>query len=134
MTRCVKVQRRRTRACIGELTERLFVENREIIGPVFGGADLGFQFTAHNEATEVWAIVETTQGTTLFDDVAGLDRVVTHHVIIRFLPGISAETWLRLDDGRRLDILSVANIDERSEFLEILAAESGLNTQAGSGL
>jgi head-tail adaptor len=116
------------------MTERLLIENRVLTPPDSGVASAGFTFTAHNEATEVWAIVETTQGSTLFDDVAGLDRVVTHNIIIRHLDGISAETWLRLSDGRRLDILSVANLDERTEFLEILAAESGLNTQAASGL
>ena len=53
---------------------------------------------------------------------------------MRFLDGVSAETWLRLNDGRRLDIIAVANLDERSKFLEIMCAESGLNTQAASGL
>jgi head-tail adaptor len=134
MARCERIQRRRARACIGEMSERIFVENRVLDPPDFGTMDSGFTFTAHESATEVWAVVETTQGTTLFDDVAGLDRVVTHHIVIRKITGVSAETWLRLVDGRRLDILSVANLDERDEFLEIMAAESGLNTQAGSGL
>lgn len=134
MAKCVKAKRRRLRACIGEMKERLFVENRELVIPNSGFADAGFSFTAHESATEVWAIVETTQGSTLFDEVAGLDRTVTHHIIFRFLTGISAETWLRLDDGRRLDILSIANVDERSEFLEIMASDTGLNTKAGSGL
>lgn len=134
MAKCVKAQRRRMRACIGDLSERLLIENRVLTPPSSGVASAGFTFSAHNEATEVWAVVETTQGTTLFDDVAGLDRTVTHHIIIRWLDGISAETWLRLDDGRRLDILSVADLDERGTFLEILAAETGLNTQAASGL
>lgn len=134
MARCERKARRRLRACIGEMKERIFVENRVLEPPDSGFASASFTFTAHESATEVWAIVETTAGTTSFDDVTGLDRNVTHKIVFRHLDGITAETWLRLDDGRRLDILEVADADERSEFMEILAAESGINTQAVGGL
>ena len=134
MAKCVKLHRRDARACIGDLSERIFLENRQQTAPDFGSVDADFAFAAHESATEVWALVETMSGTTRFDDVAGLDRTVTHKVVIRYLAGVSAEVWLRLEDGRRLDILAVANLDERGKFLEILAAESGLNTQAASGL
>ena len=134
MAHCVQIHRRDMRACIGDLSERLFIENRTQDAPDFGAVDAAFTFSAHESATEVWALVETTAGSTLFDEVAGLDRNITHRVIIRWIAGVSAETWLRLVDGRRLDILNVANLDERGKFIEIQAAESGLNTRAAAGL
>lgn len=133
MADCVRKKRRRLRGCIGEMKERIFVENRVMDSPDFAMGAANFTFSAHESAAEVWAIVETVSGSTTFDEVTGLDRNITHSVIFRWISGISAETWLRLDDGRRLDILTVSNADERSEFIEIQAAEAGLNTQAVSG-
>ena len=53
MAKCVSVKRRRLRACVGEMKERLFVENRELEPPNLGDLQADFTFTAHESATEV---------------------------------------------------------------------------------
>ena len=134
MPKLERAIRRRKRVPVGDLSERIWVEDRELQVPAFGAADSDFAFTPHPSATRVWANIETLSGVTYFDEVAGLDRALSHRIIIRFLKGISAETWLRLADGTRLDILNVANLDERDEFLTLDCAASGRDTRKASGL
>ena len=158
MAKMEKRQRRRVRNCIGDLSELIYLESRQLQAPksswpsdTVDNVDSNFVFAPWSGATgnpgyrgftglplstevQVWANVETVSGVTLFDSVSGLERNVSHNVIIRWIEGMSSEIWLRLNNGQRLDILATSNLDERTAFIEITAALSGLNTQAASGL
>jgi head-tail adaptor len=134
MPRLVRTTRRRERVPVGDLSERIFVENRSLPTPVYGSAAEDMVFTPFEQNAQVWANVETVVGVTFFDSVAGLDRPVSHIVVMRWIEGVSAETWLRLDDGTRLDIVSVSTIDARHEFLRVQAAATGSNTQGVSSV
>ena len=129
MPRLVRANRKRERSNVGDLSEKIFVENRNLPAPALGLAASDFVFSAHESAAEVWANVESLTGVTHFDEVAGLDRSLSHRVLIRFLAGVSAETWLRLKNGTRLDIVTVTNLDERDEFLLIAASAAGSDTR-----
>lgn len=134
MPRLERATRRRQRVPVGDLSELVFIENRAHSAPAFGLASSDFEFTPHESAAKVWANVETLSGVTFFDGVAGIERPVTHKLIIRFLDGISAQTWIRLTTGIRLDIVDVTTVDERDEFLAILAAAAGKDTRPRSGV
>lgn len=112
MGRCVKVQRRKKQFCVGQMNEQIKLQNRAITSPVADGVDYGEEFTADNI---VWAWVQTVRGRTEFDST-NIERVVTHEVGIRFIEGITSETWYEFN-GEMYDIINVENIDERSEFL-----------------
>ena len=81
----------------------------------------------------MWASIETPSGETLFDSVAGNDEIVTHRVMIRYLEGVTSESWILLDDGTRLDVLATENLEERNEFISLTCQRTGPATAKASG-
>lgn len=124
MARLQRITRKRRRVPVGDLNKRVFVEDREQKAPDFAGFDAPFNFTPNKEATKIWARVQTTTGKTQFDGV-GQDRRITHIVDFRKLSGISAQTWLRLATGERLDIVDTNDLDEAGEFTRALCEATG---------
>lgn len=128
------LRRPKRQSPIGDLDTRVTVHRRRQVPPVFGSVDAAFEFTGVAGDGTVWAKVQTVTGKTIFDGVAREDRAVTHSVTIRTLAGVSAESWVLLADGTRLDVVAVQNFDERGEFLELLCEAAGLSSRAAAGL
>lgn len=122
MPRCVPIQRRRRQVCIGDLDSLITLENRAIQAPDFGTVDFEEEFTASNPP--VFALLETVRGKTFFDGV-GIEEDVTHWIYINFDSTVTAETWVKLEDGRRLDILRVEDLDERSDYMLLHCVDRG---------
>jgi head-tail adaptor len=95
------------------MEDRITLENRAIEAPEFDTVDFDETFTAPNPPA--WALVETVRGKTFFDGVS-TEEDLTHWIYINFDASVTAETWVKLEDGRRLDILRVENLDERSVY------------------
>ena len=99
-------------------------------------------FTDHGEAfTTLWqvrAAVQTlassseTGGRTQFDGL-NVNRAATHIFIIRHLDGVTAEHWV-LMGNKRYDILAVEAVDERGDFLRLVANERGAASLGGASL
>lgn len=123
MPSCVKLRRKRRQVCIGDLDELITLQDRKIT-PSSTGVDAGETFTDTNPA--IWAMVETVSGETIFDNT-NTERDVTHRFTIRFIDGITAETWISFD-GDRIDILNVEDYEERHEFLLLRASNRGVDT------
>ena len=123
MPKCVKIQRKKREPCIGDMDELITLQGRTLTPPT-AGVDATEEFADTNP--DVWALVETVSGETLFDDT-GTERDVTHTFIIRFITGVSSETWV-LFNNDRLEILSVEDLDERHEFLLLKATNRGIQT------
>lgn len=102
------------------------LQNRDIQPPVGGTPDFDLLFGGD---TPWRAIIKTPQGRTFFDGV-GLDRVVTHELCGPYLPGVTAETWVLLPDGRRLDVLRVTNCCEKDEQLTLQCTDRGIGEAA----
>ncbi len=131
MPRLIRKRRQRRRVPVGDLDTRIFVEDRVQAVPAFGFTDATLDFTEHPEAKMIWAKVETSSGNTFFDGVE-TDRSITHEVTFRHLDGITPETWLRLQDGTRLDILNIEPWDARGEFQFALCEATGVSTRAAA--
>lgn len=131
MPSLVRLKRRRRRVCIGDLDSRVRVMRRAQVPPVAGSVDAAFAFSAVETDGYVWAMIETQDGKTVFDGVA-TDRRVTHVVTIRTLAGVTATSWVLLDDGSRLDVVLVETMDERGEFMRLLCDARGSDAKAGS--
>lgn len=97
------------------------LHQRDIIAPLGGVVDFDMSFSS---PTEVQALVCTQRGSTLFDGVA-TDNPVTHSVRLDYISGVTAETWIQLADGRRLDVLDVENCCENNEVLKLLCSDKG---------
>lgn len=122
MPTCNPVRKKRRNVCIGDMEDEITLEGRAIQAPAFEDADFGETFTAPNPP--VWSLVETVTGETFFDGV-NAEEDITHWIYINFDATVTASTWVKFSDGRRLDILRVENLDERSDFMLLHCTDRG---------
>ncbi len=119
--------RKRRESEIGDLDTRIILHRRSMVAPKSGEVDLTEKF---DKAKEVWANVATSGGHTVFTE-AGTDVATTHRVIVRFDVAITSETWVELHD-RRLKIITVENLDERSQYTRMRCQDRGSKTKAAA--
>ena len=100
----------------------IILQNRNITPPLFGSINFDEEFSG--DIGPLKAIVKTPKGKTFFDGV-GIESNVTHEIIIDFVQGVTAETWV-LFSGRRMDILEVTNCCEDDEVLMLTCADRGI--------
>ncbi len=124
MPKCVTLQRKRREPCIGDLDTEIVLQDRAIAAPTTT-VDFSETFT---EAATVWAMVNTVRGKTVFD-ASNVERDVTHEFTIRFLSGVTAQTWILLN-GKRINIVDVEDFEERGEWLVLRCSERGPTSQA----
>ena len=108
------------RWCAGDLNQFINLQQRDIQPGVI---DHGQAFTT---SWTVRAAVQTltTNGALAFFDGVNTSTTPTHLFVIRYVEGVTAEHWIEFD-GRRFDILNVEPVDERREFIRIIANERG---------
>ena len=123
MANCLKIRPKKRTVCIGDMRYQIELNTRSIQAPTMGGVDFGENFTA---TETVSAAIETKNGETVFDG-SNLERVVTHRFYIRFISGITEETWINFENNL-YDILNVENLDQRSEFLLLRCTLRGPDT------
>lgn len=109
--------------CVGDLRDRILLQDRDITEPTFGDVDFGEDFSS----LQAWAKVETTAGKTFFDGV-NVDVAVSHRVTIRYDRRVTAEWFVVLDDDQRLKIIDVEDFENRHEYLVLLCTERGSTT------
>lgn len=117
----VTQNRSRRKVCAGDLRERIVLQNRDIVEPIFGETDFDEEFSGDRE---VWAKVRTVAGKTFFDGVNQVDVALTHEITIRYDESVTAETWLLFED-RRIDIIDVEDFEERHEWMVLACVERG---------
>lgn len=112
---------RHRKICIGDLNKIITLSEREITPPVFGSTNFGESFPAPRD---VWAKVKTINGRTLFNGVDA-DVALTHEITIRYDPLVTAETWVQLVNGTRLNVIDVQNFEEEDEYQVLLCNARG---------
>lgn len=120
---CNRIKKKPSLVCIGDLSSSIILQNRAISTPVGDGVDYGETFTTN---TTAWARIDTVSGETIFDDT-NTERDVTHRFYIRYIDGITSETWIEYD-SIKFDILDVENLNEEGRFLRLRAAKRGVKT------
>lgn len=99
----------------------IILQNRNIEPPVFGSSN--FDETFSGDTDPLQAMVKTPRGKTFFDGV-GTDVNITHEIVIAYVAGVTAETWV-LFKGRRIDILAVENCCEQDKVLILTCTDRG---------
>jgi SPP1 family predicted phage head-tail adaptor len=120
-----KIRVKNRGARIGDMIHYILIHTRDITVPAFGSIDFSENFTGVTS----WASIATPRGKTVFDDV-GQEIDVTHVLRIRYDVAVTNQTYIQLEDGRRLKILAVENLDENNWYIEIKASDRGLNEAA----
>ncbi len=126
MAKCSFVKRRHRKICTGDLDTLITLRNRAIVEPIFNSVD--FDEDLDQDPLEVFAKVVTRSGKTVFDGVS-TDVNITHEVTIRFESTVTSETWVDLD-SKLLNIISLENLEERSEFMLLSCAFRGAGEAA----
>ena len=117
MAVCTKIRRKSKRVCIGAMNRKIVVNVRTIKPPITDSVDFGEEFT---EEVEVWAMIDTVDGVTIFDET-NTEQVITHDIYIRYRPTMTPEKWLKLPsvnsgDDVYLNIIRVENFGENNQF------------------
>ncbi len=119
MPKCIQLKRKKREPCIGDLDTLITLQDRAI-QPLTTTVDFTESFT---ENSIVWAMVSTVRGKTEFDG-ADIERSITHEFTIRFIDGVSNETWVLLNN-ERYDIIDTENLEERDEWMILRCAKLG---------
>lgn len=129
MPKCSYIHKKKRNVCIGDMRDRVTIELRSLTPPIEGSTDFTETFSTKQE---MWAAINSVSGETVFDGT-NTERVVTHHVYIRFLAGVTAEDWVLFND-ERLDVLTVENLDNRNDFMLLKCTNRGTTANAANEL
>lgn len=124
------IKKKRKHIAIGDLDKYITLQSRNIKAATDDTVNFSEVFTG---IANMWALIDSVSGETLFNSV-GVEIDVTHHVYIRFLDGVTSESWVLLESGIRLDVIAVENIGNDSQWLFMPCTNRGLDTKAASGL
>ena len=125
MTSCLPIVGRLRQVCSGDLDRLITLQIRNIEIPIVDMVDYTLLFTP---ITDIWAMVETKKGTTIFDGT-NTERIVDATFYIPFIPDITAECWI-LYEGIRYDIIRVEDLDLRHDFLALYTTTRGIDTNS----
>jgi len=120
MGRCQKIRKKKRQYCSGDLIDPINIQERSITPPS-SGTDFGIKFDADRV---VMSAINTVSGQTFFDGVE-TDTPITHEIGFRFDDTVSAESWILLEDGRRLDILNLEDLDNRHQWMRAQCTDRG---------
>lgn len=127
MARCIKLQRRKRQVCLGDLNTKITLQDRTITAPL-SGVDATETFT--DTSPDVLSKLDTGRGQTIFDGT-NEEQVITHTFTIRFISGITTETWV-LFESQRLDIVDAEDLEERHEFIKLRCNNRGTTANAAN--
>lgn len=118
---------------IGDRTHRVKLLRRTQTPPQAGETDFGVDF---DEVDRLWCDVRTKNGVFFFDGVApneGGDIPVTHELWMEFYPGVvDDQSWCELDDGTRLRVLFVDDLEQRHISHRLICTARGHETRAAA--
>ena len=140
MAVCVKIKGKKRQICAGDLDRLITLENRAIQPPESGSVDYTELFSPKDTSGgeqpspdgEIWAMIETAHGSTVFDGTSP-ERVIDHKINIRYIEGVTSETWV-LADGVRFDIVSVEDLDFRHEWLRLNCTLRGTDQNSNNAI
>jgi|TARA_R110002096_G_scaffold157101_4_gene321896 head-tail adaptor len=110
---------------IGDLCERILLQDRSIVPPIYNSVD----FTEAFANTAIWAGINPIKGRFILDST-GREVQVTDEVIIRYRYDTTSEYFVQKSDGSRLSVMNVINVSESYEYMKLECAYRG-PTMAG---
>lgn len=120
MAICTVSQRKIRRPYIGSMNKRIEIKRRSITPVNVDSSDFLEQF---NGVITIWASCETVSNVTEFDGT-NTERSVTHKWIIRYVDGVTSESWIKFQ-GKYYDVINIMDYEERHRFLVLTTAIRG---------
>lgn len=113
--------------CLGDMIHRIEIYDRTIKAPTDATGNYSLDF---KKKITVWASIETVVGIVIFDSV-NMDRTVSHKMVIRYLPFITAEHWIWYD-SKYYDIIKIEDWNEEKRFQTLHCNVRGSDAKAGN--
>lgn len=127
MPKCIKLKQKHRQVCIGDMRNQIDIRTRNV-DKSFGSKE-GMTFTTVFSPS---AMVETPKSLFIIDEVNGGDVQVTHKFTIRFPDAeISSENWIRFETNL-YRIIGQTDLEERHEFIELMATRRGAEDKEAS--
>ena len=130
MATCKKLTRVKTQVCIGSLNRKIDIFQRTLTAPLDPANDLVDYTESFTLLANVWAMIKTPKGQTIFDDI-GTEKVVSDIFYIRFISGLTSENWI-IYNSIRYDIQTIENVEQNSLFQKINCMVRGLESKDAS--
>jgi SPP1 family predicted phage head-tail adaptor len=124
----LQVSRRSPTLNTGRLRNRISIVRVSPVQDSTGGTNLSVDVLYAN----VWASVEAQSGNDSANGAGGFVSKVTHQVVIRYRPGITAAMQVQFK-GRQFQIEAVQNPDERNKMLILQCIEINDSAQQHIG-
>lgn len=130
MSNSTLVRKKKRRACVGDMRDRINLQIRSLTPPENGSVDFTEVF---NPKTAIWSTINTVRGRSVFDGTE-TEVDVTHEVLLRHVEGLTMEDWVLKEDSERLRILTVENLDERDDWQLLQCTNRGTNANKANEL
>lgn len=124
MPKCTTIRKKHRQVCVGDLEDFGTVNSRALSKANSGDVDFAETFT---EKLQLFMLIESKRGETIFDEV-DVEQVVTHHIYVPFIDGLTSEDWIDVET-KRFDIIDVEDLDNRHEFQLCRCTNRGLATK-----
>lgn len=121
---CDAIKIKSRKICIGDLTSRVKLQTRSLTAGNSGSIESIETFT---DIVEVWAAIETTRGSQLWDGVE-VSNPFTHKIYIRYRNDIEFTEWLEYSN-EKYDIVDVENLEHKNEWLLLMCTRKGDKTK-----
>lgn len=113
---CKKIKAFHRKGCIGDMRWRIDLFTATIKSPPI---DTGVDYSiVKTPFATVWASVKTLENVSIFDSM-NTEQTISHEFVIRFLPGLTQEKYLRYPAGigQYYNIVYVEDFENRHEFM-----------------
>lgn len=127
MSICKRVNITKKKVCIGDMTKKIKVQTRSIVAP--DNVDYSQDI---KDFKEVWAAIQTSKGSEIFDGT-NIIGVATHFFYIRRIDGVTFENFVEYN-SKKYKILDVQNLDEDDLFMVLRCTERGDQTKDSNKL
>lgn len=121
---CKPIKLKSRRICIGNLNSRIKIQTRALTATNTGSIESIETFT---DLVEVWAAIETTRGSQLWNGVE-ISNPFTHKIYIRYRSDIDFNEWIEFE-SEKYDIVDVENLEQKNEWLLLMCIRKGDNTK-----
>jgi len=136
MAICENIKITKSRICTGDMDQKITLQNRTIVAPDFGELNPTTTYTTILEPYAAVATISLMGGAVRRFDGVNINDTPTHQIYIFYdatiWPLDSDNTFILLEDGRRLRIVGVDDMNEMHETIRLLCTERGIDTQAGT--
>jgi len=120
MPQLIYKQRKYPMVCLGDMIHRIAINTRTQTVPIAVPGQYSETFV---KVLDVWAFIETVKELEMFDS-SNVSHVVSHKMIIRWLPYLTSEYWIKYKN-EYYKIVSMQDMENENRFQLLFCTTRG---------